>query len=249
MPDGRWRLPVAAADVDPRYLALLMAYEDRRFDRHPGVDPLALVRAGLQLVRHGRMVSGGSTLTMQVARLLEPREERTARAKLRQIVRAVELERRLSKDAILALYLTLAPYGGNLEGRAGRHLAYFGKEPKRLSLGRGGAARRPAAVAGGAPAGPVRPAARRARDRVLDRARARGVVTAAEAEAARREPVPAARRPFPMLAAHAAEGAVAAAPDRGVHRRRSTPGCRRASRRSPASAPRRSGRTCPPPSW
>src|SRR4051812_44078615 len=114
--DGRWRLPVAAADVDPRFLAMLKAYEDRRFDRHPGIDPMALLRAAGQLLAHGRVVSGGSTLTMQVARLLEPREERTLAAKARQLVRAVQLERRLSKPEILALYLTLAPYGGNLEG-------------------------------------------------------------------------------------------------------------------------------------
>src|SRR5215218_10240335 len=86
--DGRWRLPVAAADVDPRFLAMLKAYEDRRFDRHPGIDPMALLRAAGQLLAHGRVVSGGSTLTMQVARLLEPREERTLAAKARQLVRA-----------------------------------------------------------------------------------------------------------------------------------------------------------------
>src|SRR5205085_8526442 len=134
-----------------------------------------------QLLRHGRVVSGGSTLTMQVARLLEPRDERTARAKLRQLVRAMQLESRLSKGAILALYLTLAPYGGNLEGARAATWSYFGKEPKRLSLGE-------AALLVALPQAPElrRPdrfaqAARRARDRVLWRARARGVVTAAEA--------------------------------------------------------------------
>src|SRR3954470_21565556 len=217
-PDGRWRLPVATRDVDPRYVAMLKAYEDARFDRHPGVDPLALLRAGAQLVRHGRVASGGSTLTMQVARLLEPRDERTALAKLRQFVRAAQIEQRLSKDAILALYLTLAPYGGNLEGARAATLSYFGKEPKRLSFAQ-------AAPLVALPQAPElrRPdrfaeAARRARDRVLDRAVSRGVLTAAEAEAAKAEPVPVARRPFPMLAAHAAEAAVAAEPDQKVHR-------------------------------
>ena len=84
---------------------------------------------------------------MQVARLLEPREQRTLGAKLRQIVRAIEIERRLSKDEILALYLTLAPYGGNLEGIRAASLAYFGKEPKRLSLARSRASGRAAAIA------------------------------------------------------------------------------------------------------
>ena len=113
---------------------MLLAYEDRRFREHAGVDPLAMARAAWQWAGNGRIISGGSTLTMQVARLLEPRAERTLGAKLRQIVRAIELERSLSKDEVLALYLTLAPYGGNLEGMRAASLAYFGKEPRRLSL-------------------------------------------------------------------------------------------------------------------
>ena len=132
--DGRWRLPVETSDVDPRYLAMLKAYEDARFDRHPGIDLLALLRAAAQYIGNGRIVSGGSTLTMQVARLLEPREERTLSAKLRQMVRALQLEQRFSKDEILRLYLMLAPYGGNLEGLRAASLSYFGREPKRLSF-------------------------------------------------------------------------------------------------------------------
>ena len=90
-PEGRWRLPVETGDVDPRYLAMLKAYEDARFERHGGVDPLALLRAAAQFLRQREVVSGGSTLTMQVARLLEPRDERSMGAKLRQMVRAVQL--------------------------------------------------------------------------------------------------------------------------------------------------------------
>ena len=87
MTDGRWRLPVSAkTGVDPGYLNLLLAYEDRRFRSHIGVDPLALGRAALQLITHGRIVSGGSTITMQLARLIEPRQERSLSAKLRQAV-------------------------------------------------------------------------------------------------------------------------------------------------------------------
>src|SRR5581483_8111463 len=96
--------------VDPRFIAMLQAYEDRRFREHRGVDPWAIARAAWQFIGSGHVVSGGSTLTMQVARLLEPRPERTVAAKLRQIVRAIQLERSLSKDEVLGLYLTLAPY-------------------------------------------------------------------------------------------------------------------------------------------
>src|SRR6201991_331991 len=135
MADGRWRLPVnARGAVDPTYLKLLFAYEDRRFYSHHGVDPLALSRAAFQLLTRGHIVSGGSTITMQLARLIEPRRQRSLHAKLRQMVRAVEIERQLTKDQILDLYLTLAPYGGNLEGIRAASIAYFGKEPKRLSL-------------------------------------------------------------------------------------------------------------------
>lgn len=216
--DGRWRLPLANSDIDPRFLGMLKAYEDTRFDRHFGVDVLALGRAGLQLVRHGRIVSGGSTLTMQVARLLEPRGERSFGAKLRQLVRAVQLERRFTKPEILSLYLTLAPYGGNLEGTRAAALSYFGREPKRLSAAE-------AALLVALPQAPElrRPdrtpeAARSARDRVLDRAVLKGVLTVAEAAAAKAEPVPVRRHLFPMLAAHAAETAVAGQPQQKIHR-------------------------------
>ena len=174
-PDGRWRLPVEPKEVDPRYLAMLLAFEDRRFRTHRGVDPVAIGRAGWQLVRHRRIVSGGSTLTMQVARLLHGEHERTGAGKVRQALRALQLERKLSKDAILRLYLRLAPFGGNLEGVRAASLAYFGKEPRRLSLAE-------AALLVALPQSPElrRPdrfpeAARRARNRVLAHAAAHGV--------------------------------------------------------------------------
>ena len=217
-PEGRWRLPATRENVDPRFLAMLLAYEDRRFNAHHGVDPLALGRAFSQLLGNGRVVSGASTLTMQVARLLEPRAERTFAAKLRQMVRAVEIERSLSKDEILALYLSLAPYGGNLEGVRAAALAYFGKEPRRLTLGE-------AALLVALPQSPEqrRPdrsieAARNARDRVLDRVAAAGAVPLDEVARAKHEPVSDGRRPMPMLAPHAADAVVAAVPDRDLHR-------------------------------
>ena len=216
--DGRWRLPAGREQVDPRFLQLLLAYEDKRFGAHRGVDPLALGRAFTQLLGHGRIISGASTITMQVARLLEPRTERSLTAKLRQMVRALELEVTLSKDEILALYLSLAPYGGNLEGVRAASLAYFGKEPRRLTLGE-------AAMLVALPQSPEqrRPdrsanAARNARDRVLDRLGAAGVVPWDEIARAKHEPVPDGRKPMPMLAPHAADAVIAAAPDRRLHR-------------------------------
>ena len=135
MTDGRWRLPVdARRDVDPTYVKLLLAFEDKRFYSHAGIDPLALSRAAFQLATRGHIVSGGSTITMQLARLMEPRRERSVYAKLRQMVRAVQIERQLSKPQILDLYLALAPFGGNLEGVRAASLAYFGKEPLRLTV-------------------------------------------------------------------------------------------------------------------
>ncbi|MGA8585756.1 MAG: transglycosylase domain-containing protein, partial [Roseiarcus sp.] len=134
LPDGRWRLPATTHDVDPRYLAMLIAYEDGRFYDHRGVDARALFRAGAQWLARGHVVSGGSTLTMQVARLIEPRPERTLVAKMRQIARALEIERAVGKEGVLDRYLTLAPFGGNLEGVRAASLAYFGKEPLRLTI-------------------------------------------------------------------------------------------------------------------
>ncbi len=211
MPDGRWRLPVSHTEVDPRYLALLIAYEDARFRSHDGIDPLALARAGAQMAVHGQIVSGASTLTMQVARLIEPRP-RSLSAKIRQMAQAWRMERRISKDGVLDRYLTLAPFGGNLEGVRAASLAYFGKEPRRLSLGE-------AALLVALPQAPEarRPdrhpeAARKARAHVLARALARGIVSAQEADIANAEPIPARRLALPRLAPHAAEEALAASP-------------------------------------
>jgi penicillin-binding protein 1C len=216
--DGRWKLPVTTEDVDPRYLAMLKAYEDKRFDNHWGIDPLGLIRAAGQMLMSGRVISGGSTLTMQVARLLEPREERSLSAKLRQVIRAIELERRFDKPGILDLYLTLAPFGGNLEGVRAASFAYFGKEPKRLSTAE-------AALLVALPQSPetrrpdrLNEAARKARERVLARVEAAGLATASEVAAARAEPIPTTRKPFPNLAPHVAEQVVAETPDAHAHR-------------------------------
>jgi len=210
MADGRWRLPAdARTGVDPGYLKLLLAYEDRRFRSHAGVDPLALGRAALQLVTRGHIVSGGSTITMQLARLMEPRRERSVYAKLRQMVRAIELERQFSKDQILDLYLALAPFGGNLEGVRAASIAYFGKEPKRLSLAE-------SALLVALPQSPETrrldrnpDTARAARDRVLDRMVEEGRVSSEDATQAKAVAVPKLRKPMPILAPHSADQAVA----------------------------------------
>ncbi len=129
---GVWRYPLTIKDVSPLYLEALLGYEDRWFAYHPGVNPVALVRAWWLNQKHGRIVSGGSTLTMQVARLLAP-HKRSYGGKIIQILRAVQLELQYSKTEILEMYLNRAPFGGPLEGVAAASFAYLGKSPKELS--------------------------------------------------------------------------------------------------------------------
>lgn len=203
--DEMWRFAVKRADIDPLFVTMLMAFEDRRFESHWGVDPLALMRAAAQWASSGRIVSGGSTLSMQVARLIDKREEgRSLAVKLREMARAVSLERSLGKERLLDLYLSLTPYGGNIEGVRAASLAYFGKEPRRLSPGE-------AALLVALPQSPEarRPdrfpeRARAARDRVLDRMAKAGVLKPEQVAAARDEPVPLTRRAMPAFAWHAA---------------------------------------------
>lgn len=200
--DGRWRLAVDLDRVDQTYLATLLAFEDKRFRDHIGVDPWAMLRAVGQAVWNGHVVSGGSTLTMQVARLLEDSGTGALDGKIRQIRVALALERRLTKDEILTLYLHLAPFGGNLEGVRAATLSYFGKEPLRLTPAE-------AALLVAIPQSPEmrRPdrsveRATDARDRVLQRVLDDGLIDADQVAAARTEVVPALRRPFPALAPH-----------------------------------------------
>jgi penicillin-binding protein 1C len=216
--DGYWRLPVTADDVDQRFLKMLIAYEDKRFFDHRGVDALALLRAGWQAVTSGRVISGGSTLTMQVARLLEPRPQRSFTDKLAEMIRAVQIEQRLTKQEILDLYLQLAPYGGNIEGTRAASLAYFGKEPRRLSTAE-------AALLVALPQAPEtrRPdrkpqVAERARNRVIARLMNDGIINSDQAEAAALEDAPKGRLAFPMLAAHVAERFAKSAPDGTVEK-------------------------------
>jgi penicillin-binding protein 1C len=131
-PDERWRVPAALKELDPAYVQALLTLEDERFFLHPGVDPVAVGRAALTNVSRGRRVSGASTLTMQLVRVLEPRP-RTWGAKVLESLRALQLELRLSKEEILAAYLQFVPYGRNVEGIEAASLAYFGHRATHLS--------------------------------------------------------------------------------------------------------------------
>jgi penicillin-binding protein 1C len=206
--DDKWRLPVALEDVDPRLIAALVALEDKRFFRHDGVDPIAIVRAAATDVLHARRVSGGSTLTMQLARLLEPRP-RTIRSKLIDMFRAVQLDLRLTKREILEQYLSRTPYGGNVEGVESAAWSYFGHGPRHLT---------PLEIATvlAVPQGPTRYAPRPAnvdrlrgrRDAILGKLIDAGVFSPADAAAARTDaaatPPPDHLRRMPREAAHAA---------------------------------------------
>ena len=195
---GIWRLRTTPDDVASHLLALLIAAEDRRFHTHPGVDPFALARAAAQWVRAGRVISGGSTLSMQAARLLEPRP-RNLRSKFVEMARALQLEWRFGKQGVLEIWLTLAPQGGNLEGLRAGALAWFGRPASALDASEAALlvalARRPEAL---------RPdrhaeAARLARDAVL---LSRAPDVASRAEIALAGEVPTRRIALPRHAPH-----------------------------------------------
>lgn len=198
--DGVWRYPATVDSVSPLYLQALLNYEDRWFWYHPGVNPWALLRAGGQLLTSGHIVSGGSTLTMQVARILDP-HTRTPWGKAKQILRALQLEVHLSKRQILQLYLERAPFGGTIEGVDAASWAYLGKPASQLS-------RAEAALLTVLPQSPsrLRPdrhpeRARKARDKVLDRMVALGVWSREQVDDARIEPVVARSLKPPLRAA------------------------------------------------
>ncbi len=197
--DGIWRYPVTIEEVSPRYLEALIQYEDRWFWDHPGVNPFSVLRAAWQDLTSGRVVSGGSTLTMQVARLLDP-HPRTFGGKIRQLWRALQLEWHLSKRDILTLYLNRAPFGGTLQGVGAASWAYLGKSPAQLSYSE-------AALLAVLPQAPsrLRPdrwpgRAEAARNKVLARMETQGVWSAKQVRESREEPVWLAPRQMPQLA-------------------------------------------------
>lgn len=214
--NGVWRYPTTPDEVSPFYVQALLGYEDRWFWRHPGINPVALVRAGAQMLGNRRIVSGGSTLTMQVARIIDPglhgMRTRTPWGKMRQLLRALQLEAHLSKRDILSIYLQRAPFGGTIEGVEAASWAYLGKPSKQLSHAE-------AALLAVLPQAPsrLRPdrspdAAREARDKLLTRMQDNGIWTRAQVEDARIEGVVSRRLRPPMDAALLAQRLHAAQP-------------------------------------
>ena len=203
--DGQWRIPVTLDQVSPWAVEALLAAEDRRFYRHPGVDPLAVTRAAAQWLRQGRPVSGASTLSMQLVRRMSPTGNRTLRNKLREVWTALRLERTLDKKKILEAYLNTAPLGGNVVGIEAAAQRYFGHSARLLTLSE-------AALLAGLPQSPTRlnplrnrPAAIARRDSVLDRMRRAGLISATALREALDDPLPhLTRHDFPREAAHVA---------------------------------------------
>ncbi len=197
--NGIWRYPVTLQQVSPHYFDALLGYEDRWFYRHPGINPVALLRALKQRLLSGRIVSGGSTLTMQVARILDP-HTRTVSGKLKQIFRALQLEWHYTKREILTLYINRAPYGGTIEGVEAASRAYLGKSARELT-------RAEAALLAVLPQSPsrLRPdrhprRAQAARDKVIDRMVRFGIWTRPQGRQAKIEQVVRRRHQQPMLA-------------------------------------------------
>lgn len=199
--DEKWRLPIRLDEVPPLYIKMLIAYEDRRFYSHVGVDPIALIRAIGQWIKNGRVISGGSTITMQTVRLLRPRP-RTFLYKIEEIFQAIRLELLYSKNEILTMYLTLAPYGGNIEGLRAASIAYFQQDPGQLMPSQ-------MALMVVIPQLPtvLRPhiyplKAKQFRDKVLLRLKEKGVLTPNQSREAISDPIPSIRYSFPMHALH-----------------------------------------------
>ena len=199
--DGQWRFGVAET-VPEKFAAAITTFEDRRFRFHPGVDPLALVRAAITDLRRGRVVSGGSTLTMQVVRLARKGRPRTLFEKAVEAVLAVRLTLSLSKNRVLGLYAAYAPFGGNTVGLDAAAWRYFGRDARLLSW----AETATLAVIPNAPSlaypGRNRDLLLSKRNRLLDALRQRGLIDPLTADLAKRELLPPAPERVPMLAPH-----------------------------------------------
>ncbi len=210
--DGQWRFP-PRADVADKFAQAIVAYEDQRFWSHPGVDPLAIARALRQNAARDRIVSGGSTITMQVARLARERTGRNLSAKLMEALWALRIEAGYSKAEVLALYANHAPFGGNVVGLEAAAWRYFGRGPDTLSW----AEACTLAVLPNSPAlvnlARNRAALLRKRDFVLRRLHERGVIDSLELELALAEPLTAEPRELPSLAPHLLETLRAAHPE------------------------------------
>lgn len=197
--NGVWRYPVTLEAVSPLYIEALLTYEDQHFWRHPGINPVAMGRAAWQAITNGRIISGGSTITMQVARIMDP-HERNIPGKLKQMFRALQLELYYSKQEILEIYLNTAPFGGTIEGVQAASYAYLGKPVLELSHG-------DAALLAVLPQAPSRfrpdrnpERAERARNKVLDRLAEFSVWPSLLVDEAKQEYVYARQFEQPMLA-------------------------------------------------
>lgn len=217
--DGQWRFPPLNA-VPEKFARALIRYEDKRFYHHIGVDVLALARALRQNIQAGRTVSGGSTITMQVVRMARRSRQRTYLEKIREILWATRVELSYTKDQILALYASHAPFGGNVVGLEAASWRYFGCSPFELSWAQAATL----AVLPNAPAliypGKNQHELRRKRDRLLERLHREGMLDAVEFQLALEEPIPAYPEPLPQLARHLLDRSVAEHADR--HRIRTT---------------------------
>jgi len=196
---GVWRYPVTIQQVSPYYIQALLAYEDRWFYHHPGINPVALGRAFGQDIYHHHIVSGGSTLSMQVARIVDPCPH-TYLGKIGQIFRALQLEWHLNKEQILTIYLNHVSYGGMVEGIAAASWTYLGKPPDQLTKGE-------AALLAVLPQAPsrLRPdrypeRAKKARDKVLERLAQFKVWSKRDIEEIKGENVLLSERQIPQLA-------------------------------------------------
>ncbi len=200
----QWILPPLGEPVPDKLKTAVIHYEDKRFESHWGIDPLALLRALWQNIFRGERISGASTITMQVARLIKPKP-RTVRNKLVEMAQALRLELRYSKAEILKLYLTHAPYGGNIQGYRAASLRYFGLEPARLSWAQAATL----AVLPNNPAyvNPMRnpQALKKKRDGLLNSLLEAQIIDAETYLLAVSEEVPDSQLVFPLVAPHLAE--------------------------------------------
>ena len=202
--DEKWRFPSLASELPARYLDLLINFEDRNFYQHSGVDYLAIVRAFWQNISSGKIISGASTLSMQTARLLMP-HPRSFKDKVIEAFRAWQLERHFTKERILHIYTTLTPMGRNLEGTKAASYYYFNKPLNQLSLSETAwLVALPQAPKGYDPEFyPKR--AKRARDKVLKRARDAAVISDEDYQNAVSKPLLIAHNAFPFIAPHYAD--------------------------------------------
>jgi len=199
--DQQWRF-VPVAQLPDKYEQALLLFEDKRFYRHPGIDPLAIARAMRLNLEAGRVVSGGSTLSMQLARLLRDDPPRTLTEKAREALLALQLEWHFSKPEILVHYASRAPFGGNIVGLRAASWRYFGREPGALSWAE-------AALLAVLPNSPslIHPGRNRERllakrDALLQQLHRQGAMAEADLRLALMEPLPAAPRPLAGLAPH-----------------------------------------------